>query len=221
MVLSLVSCLAVPTVQGKQKSKLESVEAKNTAEIEKTLSRYVKAKSVKMDLKKELKLALLDRVESSQGQILLAGKQKVRLEYVTPARSVAVINGQKGWVMDYPPKDVQDVVRVLKFSWNKRDKNKFLLASLLTEGSLSSNFLLKKKTVEKDVLTFQFKPKKENQEVLDLVLSVRDKMISELSYLDTLGNKTTFRFSNVVFDKEVLESEFELKIPKDAEVTQM
>lgn len=221
LILSLLSCSVGTKAQAKQTPQRSVSQPAKSNELDKTLDRYMKAKSVHMDVKKEMKLALLDRTEKSEGYIKFLGKENVRLEYITPTKSIAVIKGQQGFVVDYPPKDVEDVVRVLKFSWNKRDKNKFLLASLLTKGTLKSSFHVMKKSVEEDISVFQLKPIKKTEDIVDLTISVRDQMIIELSYLDPLGNKTTFQFSNIEFDKEVSVSEFDLKVPKGAEVTQM
>lgn len=189
--------------------------------LDQTLEKYSRAKSVQMDVKKELKLALLDRTESSEGKATMMGKEKIRLEYTTPVKSIAVVNGQKGWVIEYPPADIQDVVRVLRFSWSKKDKKKFLLASLLNSGTLNESFKLSKKTDLNGVLVFDFLPKKKDEEVKRLKISVKDNIISELEYLDPLNNKTKFNFSNVEFDKKIETSAFDLKIPKGAEVTDL
>ncbi len=215
-------------------SQLKAAQTKNTEDVQKmilekplaselelTLEKYTKARSVQMGVVKELILALLDRTETSEGNAILMGKERIRLDFKTPSKSIAVVNGRKGWVIDYPPGDTEDVIRVLRFSWSKRDKKKFLLAMLLNSGTLNESFKLSKTTQLKGSHIFDFLPKRNNEEIISLRILIKDQLIQELEYEDPLNNKTKFNFSNVEFDKKIEAASFELKIPKGAEVTDL
>lgn len=204
----------------KKKAAAEKLYDADLGEVEK---RYAAAKSVKMDVKKSLILSVLERTDVYDGQFFLSGKEKLRLEFEKPVKSVAVLNGKDFWVIEYPPADVEDKVRVLKSTLGEKSQSQVLVTSLMGRGRILDHFKIESKKKKDGKLVFGMKPSGPATEITSLELTVNeaDKLIAEISYEDELENKTKFEFSGIEFDTDVPEKLFKYSPPKGAEISQL
>ena len=190
---------------------------------EETIKKYSKGESIKIDLIKTAKLKMLNRVDEYKGLAFLKGKSKLRIEFFEPVKSIAVLNGKRAWVIEYPPKDVDDKVRVSKFTLSKTPgQSQLLITSILSSGNLLKTFKVEKNSDTHGRLTYVLTPKKPMEEIksIGLVIDQKKKEISEIKYLDPIDNETTFKFTKTSFGMELAPSLFEYSVPKGAEVNE-
>ncbi|MEQ1878518.1 MAG: outer membrane lipoprotein carrier protein LolA, partial [Bdellovibrionia bacterium] len=221
--------------QSKQKPKSKKAEKKEAAlkksapkksydeDLGETEKRYAAAKSVKMAVKKSLILSVLERTDVYDGLFFLSGTEKLRLEFEKPVKSVAVVNGKDFWVIEYPPEDVDDKVRVLKSTLGEKSQSQILVTSLMGRGRILDHFAVESKKKKDGKIVFKMKATGDNSEIknLELVLSEGDRLINEINYEDELENKTKFEFSNIEFDSDVPDKLFKYSPPKGAEINQL
>jgi outer membrane lipoprotein-sorting protein len=186
-------------------------------------NKYSQAKSVSMDVKKSQILSLLERTDVSEGRFYLSGKEKLRLEFDKPVKTVTVLNGKEFWVIEYPPKDVEDKIRVLKSTLGEKSQSQVLVTALLGRGRIHDHFKLDSKKKKDGNIIFKLKALGSMDEVKNLELTVNEesRLITEVSYEDELENKTRLEFTNVEFDGSVPEKLFTYAIPKGAEVNNL
>lgn len=204
------------------KAKKEKPKKAYDSDLSETEKLYAAAKSVKMAVKKSLILSVLERTDTYEGIFFLSGTEKLRLEFEKPVKSIAVVNGKEFWVIEYPPADVDDKVRVLKSTLGEQSQSQVLVTSLMGRGKILDHFSVESKKKKDGKITFKMKatvPGEINK--LELVVSVDDKLINEISYEDELENKTKFEFSKVEFDSDVPEKLFKYAPPKGAEISQL
>jgi outer membrane lipoprotein carrier protein len=176
-----------------------------------------------MDVKKSLILSLLERTDVYDGRFYLSGKEKLRLEFEKPAKSVVVLNGQEFWMIEYPPKDVEDKVRVLKSELGEKSQSQILVTSILGRGNLQENFKVESKTKKGGKIIFKLKPVEAISDVknLEVIVDENKKIIVGVSYDDDLDNKTKFEFSKVEFDADLPDKLFTFAPPKGAEINHL
>lgn len=215
-----------------QSSKVNGTPVAVTSEesgnsLDKAVKKYSLHGSIKIDLIKIVKLKLLDRVDESRGVAFLKGKNKIRIEFSEPQKTIAVLSGKKGWVIEYPPKGIDDKVRVSRFQLQKTPgQAQLLMSSLLSGGDLLKNFTVKsQKSAQKSesrLTAFQLSPKKSDQEIKQISILVEEEKseIAEFSYVDALDNETTFKFLKIDFQAKIENKMFEYSIPKGAEVNE-
>lgn len=188
-----------------------------------TVQKYSKGDSIKIDLVKVSKLKMLNRVDEYKGQAFLKGKNKLRIEFSEPIKSIAVLNGKRAWVIEYPPKDVDDKVRISKFNLAKSPgQSQLLVTSILSSGNLLKTFKVEKTSSADGKVAYSLTPKKPVEEIkaLSMVIDENKKEITELKYFDPIDNETTFTFVTTSFGADLASSLFEYSAPKGAEVNE-
>ncbi len=191
--------------------------------LQNTIKKYSSAESVKMELVKKSKLKMLNRTDEYKGQAFLKGKHKLRLEFTEPQHTIAVLNGARAWVVEYPPKDVDDKIRVSKFSLKSNPgQSQLLITSILSSGNLLKVFRVIKKSSYAGKTKYELEPKKITDEIKSLTLWIENETakISEIQYLDPIDNETNFVFSKTTFNTKLEASLFEYSVPKDAEINE-
>jgi len=191
--------------------------------LQKVVKKYGSEKFIKIELVKSTTVKLLNRTEKSKGHAFLSGKNKLRLEFTDPLHTVAVLNGRRAWVVEYPPKDSDEKIRVSKFKIDTTPgQSQLLITSLLGSGNLLNNFKVKKMTNLDGVSCYELIPKKSMEEIKSLSVSVDEKKneISELKYSDPIDNETVFNFVKTEFGVKLDPSLFKYEAPKGAEVNQ-
>ncbi len=216
---------SAPKTRTSKKEKTVKAEPKKSydSDLSETEKKYAAAKSLKMNVKKSLILSVLERTDVYEGLFYLSGTEKLRLEFEKPVKSVAVVNGKEFWVIEYPPADVDDKVRVLKSTMGEKSQSQVMVASLMGRGKILDHFTVESKKKKDGKIVFKMKPVSPESEVknLELVLSDDEKIINEINYEDELENKTKFEFSNIEFDSDVPDKLFKYSPPKGAEISQL
>jgi outer membrane lipoprotein-sorting protein len=214
---------AAPAKKAKKINKKEEKKSQVDQELSEVEKKYAAAKSVSMDVKKSLILSLLERTDVYDGRFFLSGKDKLRLEFEKPVKSIAVLNGKEFWVIEYPPADTNEKVRVLKSSMGEKSQSQVLITSLLGQGRILDHFTIESKKKNDGKITYKLKAAAEITEVqnLELVVDEEKKLITELAYQDELENRTRFEFSKIEFDGDVPEKLFTFSPPKGAEVSHL
>jgi outer membrane lipoprotein-sorting protein len=191
--------------------------------LKETVKKYSNGDSIKIDLIKVSKLKMLNRVDEYKGQAFLKGKNKLRIEFSEPIKSVAVLNGKRAWVIEYPPKDVDDKVRISKFNLAKTPgQSQLLVTSILSSGNLMKTFKVEKTSSLDGKIGYSLTPKKPVEEIkaLSMVIDEKKQEITELKYFDPIDNETTFTFVTTSFGANLAASLFEYSAPKGAEVNE-
>ena len=216
----------LPRVSDQQDVTLEpkAEEAKPKKDpLKATVKKYSNGDSIKIDLIKIAKLKMLNRVDEYKGHAFLKGKDKLRIEFSEPIKSIAVLNGKRAWVIEYPPKDVDDKIRISKFNLAKTPgQSQLLVTSILSSGNLLKTFKVEKKSDVDGKISYALTPKKPVEEFksLSMVIDEKKQEITEIKYFDPIDNETTFSFLNTSFGVEVASSLFEYSAPKGAEVNE-
>ncbi len=187
------------------------------------MERYQKAKSAKIDLKKKVKLAILDEEKESEGSLIIS-KGRLRLEIAKPEPSLLVVNKDVIWVESPAPTELGHT-QVLKISSREFAKqSKAPLAMILGQSRVWDRFKIENENTKGDKLSVTLVPKEKGGmgEVVQLALTLdkKDRKILLLSYKDELENETLFDFTNSDFSAQVDESKMQYKPPKLAEVTE-
>lgn len=185
--------------------------------------KYAAAKSIRMDVKKELDIPILNKKRTYKGKLFLEGPNKIRLELNGASSSVAYVNKDKVWVVELPAEGSGEKERATKLSLTDKNQNQMWITSLLKRGELLKNFVVTSSKVSGDSEKFSLKSTNNKYEVKDLKISVRksDSVITALSYKDELNSKVSFEFTDIQFDKNFSEDLFTYKPPKGAEVSEM
>src|SRR6185437_9749016 len=77
------------------------------------LKRYQQASAVKVELKKSVKLALLDEEKNSDGELLLS-KGRMRLEITKPDPSTVIVNKNLIWIISPTTEELGGKTQVMK-----------------------------------------------------------------------------------------------------------
>lgn len=199
-----------------------AAEPKGVALIQKAVKKYNAAAGVTLQVKKTVKLSLMDETRISEG-VLYFSKGKLRLELAKPEDSLIVLNTEAIWVesvtdgLDGPSKHVMKIT-----SKDLKKRTKAPLAQLLTDAKTWNEFkVLKSETVD-DVAVLRLSPKNpakfSDMTVVDVKIDVMANEIRSLSYQDEIENEVAYDFSKTDLKTKILKSKFSYKPPKGAEV---
>jgi outer membrane lipoprotein-sorting protein len=188
------------------------------------LRRYQLAKAVKVELKKTVKLALLDEEKNSEGNLILSNG-RLKLEILKPEPSTVIVNKNLIWVISPTSKDLGGKTQVMKISSSSLKKQaKAPLAILIGRPSAWDQFKVESKTEDENTAKYVLKPKdpKEMNEMVVLKITVDKKNVElrDLSYSDDLDNETRFDFKAADFKVDIKDDAFDYVPPKNAELTE-
>jgi outer membrane lipoprotein carrier protein len=184
--------------------------------------KYSKAKSIKMEVEKELTLSALRKTKKSSGNLSLASNGKFRLEMKEPDKSLIVIDGQNIWVVQYP-EFKSEKTQVMHSKLKEQLKSQVLLSFLMGQGKIKKHFKILNQKEDDGTTIIKLEPKDEGTDLKNIELQVDsdEKIINKISYKDSLDNEISYKFSNNKFEDKTKASLFKFKPPKDAEVTEM
>lgn len=186
--------------------------------IKKVIAKYNDTSALKMGVKKEVKLSLLEETRASNG-LLYFSKGLMRLEIIEPEKSIIVLNKDAIWVetssegFDGPTTHVTKIV-----SKDLKKRSKAPLVLLLTETEAWDNFkVISEKATEKET-TMILRPKKKGEypELSKVSISINtlDNELWTVSYEDEIENVVTYKFHRPDFGAKLSKGKFDYKVPK-------
>lgn len=183
----------------------------------------IKASPVQLDLKKTLKLALLDKVTFEKGSILLKNS-KLRMEIKGKETTLYVYDGKIFWFEQRKPKDLGGGVLVSKINGLKLKTNS-VFKIFLSEAKPSNTFRFSEKKESREGVAFTITPKVPEDfpdaTKLKIKIDIKNLRILEISYWDELENETTYEFLKQASNGDFSDKKFRYKAPKGAEVTEL
>lgn len=184
--------------------------------------KYRDSKMVEMTTDRVIKSELLGKETTYKGKISLAGG-KFRWENTTPEETLLVFDGSNIWSVQYPPKEFGGAVQVARGKVTKKNKSQILISSLLGTEPIEKNFKILSEKTDGDKVVVQVAPQGNDLTIktLDLTVNTKTKILTEISYLDDVGNLTTMKFSDVKFQNKLDKKRFQYQPPKDAQVSEL
>ncbi len=182
--------------------------------LSKIASKYGNFNSFSSDLEKTTVLKALALKKTYSGKLNFS-KDKIRLDIKTPSKSIVLFDNKQITTVQYPEDaEFDDTIRVMKTKTNnflnqmlQGDFTKLKVLSVATKG---------------DIVTYELVPKKPiGLTKASVSIDSKKILVTQFSYWDTLENKTSFIFSNVVTGRKIEDNLFELKIPKNAITTEL
>lgn len=202
--------------------KANSIEGLST--IKASLKKYQDAPAVRFDLKKSVKLALLEDNKKSEGTLTIS-KGQLRLEIVKPEKSVLIVTPQLIWLITPTPKELGGKTQVLKISSKSFKKQaKAPLGLLLGRPSAWDQFEIVKRQDLSKSTEYTLKPKAQDVvgEIVGLKVELEKQSneLKSLTYSDDLENETHFDFSDADYKAKVKGDSFKYIPTADAEITE-
>ena len=180
--------------------------------------RYESIQSAKMNIKKSVKYAFLDKSNTSQGDLLFK-RNHFRLDLDgSDGRSIFLIRENLLQVLTLP-KGSELQPQLLEGNWKKGGaQGQKALSALLSGKGLDKHFQLLKETIGPDFVDLKLKPKESVRDLENVKARVnkKSKLIQELLIIDELGNETKFTMSNIELNVGLDEKKFKEKIPANA-----
>lgn len=183
--------------------------------------RYRAAKTVRMDVVKTLKIDLLKKEKKSIGVIQVKTGGRLRWETGSPQHSLILIEPRAVWLVEYP-EDKDEKISILKAAKPERSQPHALVTFLMGSGRLSDDFeVVSERDAEDDLTRIELEPRKDKDNVHQLVLFVdkKQKVISRISFLDSVNNVTELIFTKIAFDVPIPDRVFRFKPPTGADIT--
>ncbi|MDZ4677205.1 MAG: outer membrane lipoprotein carrier protein LolA [Oligoflexia bacterium] len=197
-----------------------NAQAKTSKHLREVEDRYRNTQTVKMHVSKTVKSQLLDKVKTSQGEIQVKKGGRLRWETTEPDHSLIVVNKDAVWLVDFPT-EKDEKIAVLKAQQPKKSQPQALVAFLMGQGHITSDFVSKSETTNGDSVSYNLKPKDKQAQViwLTVVVNKKTKTIETIMFEDTISNTTTLEFSDIKFDLPMEDELFKFIPPKNSDVT--
>jgi outer membrane lipoprotein-sorting protein len=172
---------------------------------------YKSAKSISMDLKKIVKVQLLDKTSKMSGKVLFS-KGRMRMEMDPPDKSLVVID----------KKHKNSAIQVIQAEVSTKKGRSQNFLGLLTQGGILKFFNVsgvQKTSDEEQVFFLQPNVASVEFKRAQVIVNPKTKKIVALKYWDELDNETGYEFANVKFDLSLEDKNFVYHPPKNADVT--
>ncbi|MCB0341082.1 MAG: outer membrane lipoprotein carrier protein LolA [Pseudobdellovibrionaceae bacterium] len=190
-------------------------------QIKSVLAKYHQSKSVQMELKKRVFMALLERENISEGQLSFS-KGQLRLRIDKPHPSEVIVDNNNIWLVDQLPEGSKPPIQVARVRVDKlspQSRAKSPLAFIFRDLKVWDEFKLVGEKVADEKITYSLKPihPKEWRNVAKLAIRLdqKGKQVLAVSYWDDLENETSWVFRKVDFDVPVSKDFFKYSPPKD------
>jgi outer membrane lipoprotein-sorting protein len=188
------------------------------------LRKYQNAEAVSFEVKKTVRLALLDETKNYQGTLLLSRGQ-LRLEINHPEKSILIASDKLIWLITPAPKELGGKTQVLKISSsNFKKQAKAPLGLLLGRPSAWDQFSVSQSSQSERLAEYTLKPKAPDAagEILKLKVEFRkpEFELTRISYVDSLDNETTFEFDNAKYNTELNGANFKYVPAADSDITE-
>jgi outer membrane lipoprotein-sorting protein len=197
----------------------------NLDEIKKIVGAYQTSSGLEMGVRKEVYIDYTEETKKGQGKLYFS-KSRLRLEMESPDKYLLLLNKNVIWMENHLPKELGGI-QVSKVQASKKVKeSNALLAFLFDNANVWDGFELTKSPIrDKSSLKLSLKPKT-GQDLGDIVnmeleLDTQKKHLNRISYLDSLDNRTTYEFLNIIKKNKIKDQMFEYKPPKGVPVTEL
>jgi outer membrane lipoprotein carrier protein len=204
-----------------------SVMAATTSSWESVAQRYRAVPLAEMDVTKTVK-------SDFSGEKVLSGKMFLgrglfRMDIASPEKSTIVFDGKNLWSEQAPSADFGGPVQVTKMKVGKKSDTQLLVTKVFEKGVLQKLFKIEsEKTVEdekykKNITLIKARPQTKELNITLLILGIDPdkKEVTEIGYVDDIGNQTIMKFSNVKLSSTADKSIFKYQPPKGAQVTNL
>ena len=200
---------------------VRGVNKKDLASIKTLNDKYRKAKSIAMDVTKDVKLGLVGSERHSTGKLQLA-KGQIHMELEGSEHTLLVVNKKNIFVITYPDKALQGAaVQIIKgdiaSKKAKKQSQQSALSNLLGPGGFLKSFNPTGVETAGEVKTYFLSPIGES-DMTRAQLKVENKEIRELHFWDARDNETSYKFSNTKFDLTIDPKIFNYIPPANADV---
>lgn len=221
------SAAPAPTVPASRAASAQAADAmrtpnkKDLSQLKTLNEKYRKAKSITMDVTKEVKLGLVGSERKSKGQLELS-KGEIRMELDGSEHTLLVVNKKDVFAVTYPDKALKGAAtQVIKgtvaSSKAKKKSQSSALTNLLGPGGFLKSFKPTGVQQAGAETTYFLSPIGES-DMTRAQLKTADNQIKELHYWDARDNETIYQFSNISFDKPIPAKTFDYTPPADADV---
>lgn len=198
-------------------STMRSVNKTDTASLKALNEKYRSAKSLAMDVTKNVKIGLVGTERKSSGKIEMANGQ-LHMELEGSEHTLLVVNKKNVFAVVFPDPSLKGAaVQVIKGDVTKKQKKQNALAGLLGPGGFLKSF--KPTGVQQNAAdTVYFLSPIGESDMTRAQLKVVNGQIRELHYWDARENETTYSFSNIKFGAKIDASRFNYTPPANADV---
>lgn len=183
-------------------------------------SKYRKSNLVTIHLVKTVKSNLLGKETKYKGTVYLASN-KFRLNIDEPDKNQIIFDGKTIWNVQYPPKELPGPVQVAKSKLDKNSKKQILISTLIAKDGIKENFKVTKEEKLDEGTKVTLVPLKNELNIKNLDVVIKNSKITSINYSDDVGNLTTFVFEKTEFSTKSSTQLFKFKVPKDAQVTNL
>lgn len=203
------------------KAELRGVNKKDLVGLKALNEKYRKAKSITMDVAKDVKLGLIGSQRHSTGKLQLASGQ-IRMELEGSEHTMLIVNKKNVFAITYPDKSLQGAaIQVIKGDVTskkaKKQAQSSALSNLLGPGGFLKSFNPTGVETKDGVQTFFLSPIGDS-DMTRAQLKVSNGEIRELHYWDARDNETIFQFSNTKFGETIDPKIFNYTPPANADV---
>lgn len=183
------------------------------------LNQYRASNALELKTSRTIRSELLNQEQTQEGTLYLSGP-KLRWEFLKPEKTVLIFDGRYFWNVQTPPEEFGGPVQVLKTKLNKTSRSQLILTSVLGKEPLSKFYkFVETKTNSSDALEYFLTPLKKEQagaKEVRIVISKAKKLVTQVTYIDDVGNATVVDMKKTEFKSEVRNSLFSYKPgPKD------
>jgi len=186
--------------------------------IQKIQSNYEKTKDLRADFIQEITIKSIKKMEREEGKVFFKNPKNMLWDYTKPKGKKLVINRQNSWLYLAQQKVVYRQKSDSVF------QSRILIDFFAGSGKLQKDFIIK--YAETGALDkngnylLVLVPREKGSTFSSVKLTIdKDKYyIAGLSFDDALGNTTSLKFSNVVFNKGIKESFFKFQPPAGVEI---
>ena len=184
------------------------------------LSRIQKAACVDFHLEKTIHSDVMGTDKVYKGRAYLAGAL-FRFETEAPEKTLVVYDGKILWVVRYPDADFGGKIEASRIHLKSKQKDQLVLSQLLSEGKLLESFDVVKTAEEKELISYEGKPKDKSMNIQKVNLQVKNKNLQILEYVDEVGNKTSLKITSQKLLKNLDTKHFVYHPEKGAQVTDL
>lgn len=182
---------------------------------------YQRAQSVSMQVKKVVRMPLLQKESRSSGTMVIKKGGLFRWDSEGAEKTLVLMDGKVVWLVTYP-RDPEDKISVIKAVHPQKSQPHAVMAFLMGKGRISDEFkVLSEKKQGADLFEVSLKAKQKEAQipVLTCVVHAKKQTIESITYQDAMGNETELSFSEIEFDKNVDPKTFEFSPPASADVS--